>query len=355
MAIEFNCPHCDKLLKTSDEKAGRQAKCPGCGEIISVPASSSAPAHDAVFDAEPVPDQEPESDQPASVDETSDATKVCPACGETIRAAAIKCRYCGEVLDRRKLLSGRINGRREMRPFPPGEVISDAWRLYIDSLGIAFGASLIVLVLNAAVTFVAAIPGSLAEAMKNQGQEGMAALVTLMAMFLNLMSLVFQMYLHAGYSTFLLKIAREQTAELGDLFSGSRFLLRMCINSLVLGIFIIFGLLACVIPAIFVMVIFCPVWFVIVDQDLPGLDSLWRAKELTKGNLGSIFLLFLASFGITILGAMACYVGLLFTIPLVSVIFAVAYDRMTCQTPLDQIPNPQEDTFETLRKNREEH
>ncbi|MBN2023056.1 MAG: zinc ribbon domain-containing protein [Pirellulales bacterium] len=37
MPIEFRCTQCDKLLRTPDETAGRQAKCPVCGAIIAVP------------------------------------------------------------------------------------------------------------------------------------------------------------------------------------------------------------------------------------------------------------------------------------------------------------------------------
>ena len=42
MAIEFNCPHCGKLLTTSDQRRC-SAKCPACDELITVPAASALP------------------------------------------------------------------------------------------------------------------------------------------------------------------------------------------------------------------------------------------------------------------------------------------------------------------------
>jgi hypothetical protein len=37
MPIEFRCSHCGKLLRTADGTAGRQAQCPECGTIGTVP------------------------------------------------------------------------------------------------------------------------------------------------------------------------------------------------------------------------------------------------------------------------------------------------------------------------------
>ncbi len=37
-AIEFRCTGCNKLLRTAADTAGKQAKCPECGRILSVPA-----------------------------------------------------------------------------------------------------------------------------------------------------------------------------------------------------------------------------------------------------------------------------------------------------------------------------
>ena len=42
MPIEFRCTSCDKLLRTADETAGQQAKCPACGAVMSVPETSEA-------------------------------------------------------------------------------------------------------------------------------------------------------------------------------------------------------------------------------------------------------------------------------------------------------------------------
>lgn len=43
MAIEFRCPTCSKLLRTKDDTAGKQAKCPECGTVIDIPAPGAKP------------------------------------------------------------------------------------------------------------------------------------------------------------------------------------------------------------------------------------------------------------------------------------------------------------------------
>lgn len=37
MPIEFNCTGCSKVLRTPDNSAGKQAKCPQCGTIVTIP------------------------------------------------------------------------------------------------------------------------------------------------------------------------------------------------------------------------------------------------------------------------------------------------------------------------------
>src|SRR5262245_21753461 len=49
VTIEFHCPTCQKLLRTADDKAGVRARCPGCGEVVTVPEASAAASFDDMF------------------------------------------------------------------------------------------------------------------------------------------------------------------------------------------------------------------------------------------------------------------------------------------------------------------
>ncbi|MBN2295771.1 MAG: zinc ribbon domain-containing protein, partial [Pirellulales bacterium] len=62
MPIEFRCTQCSKLLRTGDDTAGKQAKCPACQAIVTVPDASQATPPQSP--SPPPPPSQPQPDSP---------------------------------------------------------------------------------------------------------------------------------------------------------------------------------------------------------------------------------------------------------------------------------------------------
>ena len=339
MAIEFHCTFCDKLLKTTDDKAGRQAKCPGCGQLIEVPSVGGpfAGEGNVAAEATSLADQVVPPPIPLAPGESlAGDTKPCPACGHPVPAAAIRCHECGDVFRIDRSGSGRLNGRREIRPFPPGEVIADAWRIYTERMGLLIGAFLATWVLSVLTALIGWAPVVLAQLMFDRDEWVGAAIAGTIGAACLVCATAFAFYVQSGYLLLQLRVAREQPVDLSELFSGGRFAVRMALNSIVFSLMVTGGAIMCLIPGFLMALIFWPFAHNLVDEDSPGLNSLSRAKKMADGNWGSLLIVFLVAGASILAGYCACGIGLLFAMPFVNLLYAVAYDRMSCQTELDR-------------------
>lgn len=335
MTIEFHCPHCDKLLKTPDHKAGVSAKCPGCGKRLTVPqpAREAADADASFASSVPVPVSGPVpvpgpatavgSDDPVAETDVGapEDFKPCPVCGQSIRRNARRCRFCGETLE----------GRTAWQPtkVEPGVVLSMSFGLFAKNFGLLVGTTLLILFVMFGVLAVLGTPVAMYFNHPGAPPETLEKVV-LTAIYLVLFAVY--VYLQGGHNLMMLKIARGEQAQIADLFAGLPYFGRIFLGYLLLTALAAVGFVLCIIPYFFVLMTFWPFALVIVDQNVGVIESFRRSRQLTANNLLTIFVLWLAVTGINLLVIPTCGIGVIFAIPLITSILVVAYCTMAGQS-----------------------
>ncbi|MCA9019139.1 MAG: DUF975 family protein [Planctomycetaceae bacterium] len=314
MTIEFSCSHCNKVLKTSDDKAGRRAKCPQCGEPILVPAADPSVQTDDGFDGidteAPVPEgQSFLAEQPVREEDSFLVERPvreedsflagnqidCPMCGESIPAGSKRCQHCGETLQKGEWVSRKIK---------VGEVFSRTWEVYKANLGSIIGIHVIAYVLyvvGAMAVFMVlgaiGFAGALMLAQADQGLMIVGVIVFYILAILLIYSIVF--YLMLGVINFLLKLVKNEYPGIGEIFSGGPFLGRMILCSIVFLLAYTAGLICLIIPGLIVAFMFWPYAYLLIDRNLPGIDAFTESRKITDGNKLTMFLIYLIMTGIT--------------------------------------------------------
>jgi uncharacterized membrane protein len=69
--------------------------------------------------------------------------------------------------------------------------------------------------------------------------------------------------------------------------------------------------------------------FYVVDAGMGPIEAMKASWSATRGQKGEIFVLGIASVGLTLLGVLMCCVGVLATSPILYVAFAIAFIRMS--------------------------
>lgn len=333
VTIEFHCPHCDKLLKTPDQKAGVSAKCPGCGQRLTVPGPAREAADvDASFAASvpvsvPGPPTAPATaggaEDPVAETEAGSPEdyKPCPMCGESIRKDARRCRYCGET----------VEGRTAWQPtaVEPGVILSRSWKLFGKNFGLLVGATLLMIVVLGGAMAVLGAPIGLFFNHPGVPPDTLEVVVV-SAVYLALFAV--SIYLQGGHNLMMLKIARGEPAQIADLFAGVQFFGRIFLGHLLLMVLAAVGFVLCIIPYFLVLMTFWPFALVIVDQNVGVIEAFRRSRQITADNLLTIFVLWLAVTGINLLVIPTCGIGVILSVPLMTTILAVAYCSMAGQT-----------------------
>jgi uncharacterized membrane protein len=251
-------------------------------------------------------------------------------------------------------------------PFSIGDVVSRSWEIYKDRLGLCLG----VFWGAAAINFGAQIGLQIVQtAVALAAGEKGGALVALIAVVGGLGLMVFQIWIGIGQALLMLGIARGQVVAFGDVFSGGRYILGVFLASLIVGVVVLgavmlgalvgaipgglfwlalgrnsqagpaalvaFLCLGSIILAIVAGLRISQFYYLIIDRNAGALESISTSFQITRGRAGLIFVIGLIVTAVNIAGLLACFVGLIFTVPYGVLTFAVTYLALTGQPTAD--------------------
>ena len=303
MSIEFTCPKCSQMLRVPDTAAGKQAKCPQCQTLVSIPADM-APQQPAQPN-QPIPDTPAPNqfgDPKPSADGAYDnpyATSAMPDPTGFGAPTAVPGGPIQNVL------------------VDAGEVFKHAFDCWKRDLGVLVAASF--------VAQAPQIPFNIASRIFTMnGDQNMAAMVDIASFFI---ATPLQIYLSLGVTVIMLASARRERVEFGMLFyKGPGTIVKM-FSILGFYLLILISMFACFLGLVLAL-FYWPFSMILVDKNVGFGEAFSLGRECTRGNEGTTVLLFLMGIGVMILGFLALCVGLFFAQPLFGMMFTTGYLMM---------------------------
>lgn len=205
--------------------------------------------------------------------------------------------------------------------FDIGDVLSKGWDDFKNNAGTLIAVTVIVFLVSFGTSVVfQVITRGVADS------EGMVIGVSVMSVVVNI---AVNTLLQLGTIGIFLKVVRGQEASIGDLFAHFDKIVPGFIASLLISIGVAVGMILLIVPGIIVAIMTAfSLWF-IADRHLGAVEAIKASAEATKGQRMNLFLFGLAAIGISLLGILACCVGLLVTVPVLGCAGARIYLALT--------------------------
>ena len=290
MPIEFRCDQCNKLLRTGDDTAGKQAKCPECDTVMTIPAATAAPDGGHFGTASPLTPIGPDQPQAAITPTTLDIGDVFSRTWTIFKPNWTSCLIVFIVV---WLMNFAMNMASGVIPIvgPLAAFLFQTW--------IGIGQALFFL-------------------KKARGQD-----VAVGEIFAG--GPYFLKILPALLLVALIVIGIVAVCVLPPMLVG------MMISRDAMQILVLMGCVAAVAAVVYVMLMLSQFYYLILDRNVDVIDSLKTSKELMEGNKLTLLGIGLLFFVIMLVALIPFGLGLLVVVPYFMLMYPVIYLVITGQ------------------------
>ncbi len=201
--------------------------------------------------------------------------------------------------------------------FSKREVIKEGWGLFKQNWKFLVGMILFV--------WVASVIPSAAAGVLSEGDWWPLALV------LGIGGWILQMILTMGTTKVAIKLADGGKGEFKDLWRSWRLVLKYVLTSWLTGLIVVGGMLLLIIPGIIWAVRLQYALYFVIDEGLGPIGAIKASWAATRGQVVNLILLNITLGILGILGILGLGVGLLVTLPVIYLAYAVVYKKLSSQ------------------------
>ena len=139
-----------------------------------------------------------------------------------------------------------------------------------------------------------------------------------------------------------LAAVRKQEVRVGDALSGFDYFVTAVLLNIAVVAFMCVGLPLCVLPGLFIFILFLPSYFFILDGATGITEAFAMNREMLRQDWRSWLLVGAYVLGLILVGVALLGVGLIVTVPIGIISLARVYDRYKSGVPLSGMPPSEE-------------
>lgn len=198
------------------------------------------------------------------------------------------------------------------------ESVKKGWELTKKNLVFLIGVVIIVALVNF-------LPNMISDYLTGSRESSLA----LLAIPVVILSWVLNLLVSLGTIKVSLSVVDNKKTELADLFNGYPLLVNFLVGSILYGLMVVLGLILFIVPGIYLAIKYHFYSYYIVDKKMGAIEAIKASGKITQGVKLHLILFSLALTGLNILGALALGVGLLITVPVSMLAYALVYRKLS--------------------------
>ncbi|MBW0017581.1 MAG: hypothetical protein JO236_08570 [Mycobacterium sp.] len=157
---------------------------------------------------------------------------------------------------------------------------------------------------------------------------GWAIVSAVILLIVYLVTLAVEFFTWTALITGCLDIADGRPVTIGSFFRPRNFGPAI-LAGLLVGLITTVGFILLIIPGVIFAFLAALTFFFVVDRSLGPVDAMKASIATVRANVGQVLLALLATIGTTILGFLACCVGLIVAVPLNTLIWTYTYRKLS--------------------------